>query len=272
MQCSRKNDQKTPALSSFFNCIRNLLELKCVFLLFRLRHIPSHNYAPEKRRKTASHDQEESGAPAFDNNNPDKDSKVDHGSHDGRVRHPSSAGSHSHQKSPARISSPHRMSDSELREREAQLTSGHESGADSKSQRSTTSSGVPVISGSKATLSDIRISSSGRSHLLKAEDGGRKKEKKKRNQNLPAGVNDRDLELFGQSQEAARDFLARENSRLLPTSGASPSASSKAAAADDGKAAGDGKANSKQDPSMHGVPTQVAVPHLRLGHYHNFIL
>ena len=248
-------------------CIRNLRELKCVFLLFRLRHIPSHNYAPEKRRKTASHDQEDSGAPTADNNNPDKDSKVDHGSHDslGRVRHPSNAGSHSHhQKSPARISSPHRMSDSELREREAQLTSGHESGADSKSQRST-SSGVPVISGSKATLSDIRISSSGRSQLLKAEDGGRKKEKKKRNQNLPAGVNDRDLELFGQSQEAARDFLARENSRLRPTSGASPSASSKAAA-------DDGKANSKQDPSMHGVPTQVAVPHLRFGHYHKCFL
>ena len=249
-------------------CIRNPRELKCVFLLFRLRHIPSHNYAPEKRRKTASHDQEDSGAPTADNNNPDKDSKVDHGSHDslGRVRHPSNAGSHSHhQKSPARISSPHRMSDSELREREAQLTSGHESGADSKSQRSTTSSGVPVISGSKATLSDIRISSSGRSQLLKSEDGGRKKEKKKRNQNLPAGVNDRDLELFGQSQEAARDFLARENSRLRPTSGASPSASSKAAA-------DDGKANSKQDPSMHGVPTQVAVPHLRFGHYHKCFL
>ena len=115
---------------------------------------------------------------------------------------------------------------------------------------------MPVISGSKATLSDIRISSSGKSQLLNADgEGGRKKEKKKRNQNLPAGVNDRDLELFGQSQEAARDFLARENSRLLPTSGASPSASSKAA--EDGKA--------KQDPSMHGVPTQVAVPHLRSG-------
>ena len=87
---------KNPALNSLFICISKKsyrIEM-CIFLLFRLRHIPSHNYAPEKRRKTASHDQEESGGPAADNNNPDKDSKVDHGSHDSRVRHPSSAGSH----------------------------------------------------------------------------------------------------------------------------------------------------------------------------------
>ncbi len=40
-----------------------------------------------------------------------------------------------------------------------------------------------------------------------------KKDKKKRNQSLPAGVNERDLELFAISQEAAKKFLERENSR-----------------------------------------------------------
>ena len=67
-----------------------------------------------------------------------------------------------------------------------------------------------------------------------------------RNQNLPAGVNDRDLEFFTKSQEAAKDFLARENSRLT---GASP---------------GNLGCGSpiKSEGAAHGVPSQVAVPHL----------
>ena len=73
-------------------------------------------------------------------------------------------------------------------------------------------------------------------------------DKKLRNQNLPAGVNDRDLELFSKSQEAAKDFLARENSRLT---GVSPGASS----------IGCGNPI-KAEGASHGVPSQVAVPHL----------
>ena len=84
------------------------------------------------------------------------------------------------------------------------------------------------------------------------------KDKKKRNQSLPAGVNERDLELFGQSQEAARDFLTRENSRLIKGAAGSSPGSGTAMAAPAAKA----DPSSKADPSMHGVPTQVAVPHL----------
>ena len=72
------------------------------------------------------------------------------------------------------------------------------------------------------------------------------KDKKLRNQNLPAGVNDRDLEFFTKSQEAAKDFLARENSRLT---GASPGS------------LGCGSPI-KSEGTSHGVPSQVAVPHL----------
>lgn len=113
----------------------------------RLRHIPSHNYAPEKRRKTGDGEQE--------------DQVPGTGGQEETERPASSQASS--QKSPARISSPHRMSDSELREREAQLTSGHESGGGGGSGLSR--DGVPIISGSKATLSDIRITSSGKTQL-----------------------------------------------------------------------------------------------------------
>ena len=105
----------------------------------RLRHIPSHNYAPEKRRKT--------------------DIDENDGAASQQEERPASAAAAS-QKSPARISSPHRMSDSELREREAQLTSGHEQGTTVAGGVS--KDGVPIISGSKATLNDIRITSSGK--------------------------------------------------------------------------------------------------------------
>ena len=65
---------------------------------------------------------------------------------------------------------------------------------------------------------------------------------------MPAGVNDRDLELFSKSQEAAKDFLARENSRLT---GVSPGTGS----------IGCGSPI-KTEGASHGVPSQVAVPHL----------
>ena len=78
------------------------------------------------------------------------------------------------------------------------------------------------------------------------------KDKKLRNQNLPAGVNDRDLEFFSKSQEAAKDFLARENSRLT---GQSPGAPGTQGSIGCGSPI-------KTEGTSHGVPSQVAVPHL----------
>ena len=39
-------------------------------------------------------------------------------------------------------------------------------------------------------------------------------EKKGKNKNLPAGVNDRDVDLFTISQETAKNFLMKENSKV----------------------------------------------------------
>ena len=136
----------------------------------------------------------------------------------------------------SRISSPHRMSGDELREREQRIMLETSSQATPK---------VPTISGSKATLNDIRYrGTSGKG----SDDGLSKKDKKLRNQNLPAGVNERDLELFSKSQEAAKDFLTRENSRLT---GLSPGSG--------GLGCG---SPIKTEGASHGVPSQVAVPHL----------
>merc|ERR1711981_1361634 len=103
------------------------------------------------------------------------------------------------------------------------------------------------ITGSKATLNDIRYRGNGKG----LDDSLSKKDKKLRNQNLPAGVNDRDLEFFTKSQEAAKDFLTRENSRLA---GQSPTV---------GTHVGLGCGSPiKPEGASHGVPSQVAVPHL----------
>merc|ERR1712223_1786942 len=203
----------------------------------RLRHIPSTNYAPEKRRKLA--DLQESGAVGSGLN--DSQSELsDSRSH--LVGSPDSAAGRlltesSSLKSPphSRISSPHRMSGDELREREQRIILETSSAASGDPK-------VPTISGSKATLNDIRYRGSSKA----TDDSLSKKDKKLRNQNLPAGVNDRDLEFFSKSQEAAKDFLARENSRLT---GASPGS------------LGCGSPI-KSEGASHGVPSQVAVPHL----------
>ena len=39
-------------------------------------------------------------------------------------------------------------------------------------------------------------------------------DKKSKNKNLPAGVNDRDVDLFTISQETAKNFLMKENSKI----------------------------------------------------------
>jgi len=76
--------------------------------------------------------------------------------------------------------------------------------------------------------------------------------KKQRISNLPAGVNERDLEMFTHSQEAAKEFLIRENGGMTTF----PVAAVSTAAADP-----TGTPVNKGGPD-HGVPTQIAVPHL----------
>ena len=91
--------------------------------------------------------------------------------------------------SQSRISSPHRMSGDELREREQKIIL----------ETSAQAAKCPTISGSKATLNDIRYRGK-----MGLDESFSKKDKKARNQNLPAGVNDRDLELFSKSQEVVK--------------------------------------------------------------------
>ena len=73
--------------------------------------------------------------------------------------------------------------------------------------------------------------------------------------NLPAGVNERDLEMFTQSQEAAKEFLHRENMGIasLPHAISGPN--------DAAASVGVSTTVSKGGPD-HGVPSQIAVPHL----------
>merc|ERR1711953_1295151 len=121
-------------------------------------------------------------------------------------------------KSPSpRISSPHRMSDTEKQLQREQ---------------------------SKASISSEL-------GLMPTNLNFDKKEsnKKSKNKNLPAGVNDRDVELFTISQDTAKNFLASQNSKISEQSNLpSPTTEVKDEASKDGK--------------DHGVPTQIAVPHL----------
>ena len=85
--------------------------------------------------------------------------------------------------------------------------------------------------------------------------------------NLPPGVTEKDLELFRQSQEAARRFLERENS-FHDTVNLSNSGSKGSNAAAEGQATVNGDLAKgavgahKGNDINHGVPSQVAVPHL----------
>ena len=64
----------------------------------------------------------------------------------------------------SRISSPHRMSGDELREREQRiiLETSHAGTGTDRSSSGVAIKGVPTISGSKATLNDIRYRGSGK--------------------------------------------------------------------------------------------------------------
>ncbi len=79
--------------------------------------------------------------------------------------------------------------------------------------------------------------------------------KKQRISNLPAGVNERDLEMFTYSQEAAKEFLIRENIGIatVPNSGAATTSATGLT---------DISGTPVRGGPDHGVPTQIAVPHL----------
>ena len=93
---------------------------------------------------------------------------------------------------------------------------------------------------------------------------------------MPAGVNDRDVDLFAISQETAKNFLIKENSKI--GGAASTTATSQLTSTADsatnqaGQTAGGTsetalKVENKspevlKDGKDHGVPTQIAVPHL----------
>ena len=168
----------------------------------RLRHIPSTNYAEKKRKEEAIQDQ----------------------SMDTRVKSPEMP------KSPSpRISSPHRMSDSELAASKQKQT------ANSLSKEASAELGLMP-----ANIDSLTTSS--------------KKDKKgKRSQNLPAGVNDRDVELFSVSQETAKNFLIDQNSKGKMTSSEHIPNLDKTP---------EGTKDISKDNKDHGVPAQIAVPHL----------
>ena len=85
--------------------------------------------------------------------------------------------------------------------------------------------------------------------------------KKSKNKNLPAGVNDRDVELFTISQDTAKNFLASQNSKIseqsTSSSSVAPSTNNPTTATTEVK-----DEASTKDCKDHGVPTQIAVPHL----------
>ena len=123
-------------------------------------------------------------------------------------------------KSPSpRISSPHRMSDSE---KQLQQQQQHQ-------KQSNLSSELGLMP------TNLNLSS-------------KKESKKSKNKNLPAGVNDRDVELFTISQDTAKNFLSNQNSNFQKIKENSTAEIS--------------MENSVKNEKDHGVPTQIAVPHL----------
>ena len=90
------------------------------------------------------------------------------------------------------------------------------------------------------------------------------KKKGKKSQNLPAGVNERDVELFTVSQETAKNFLIKENSKgkLQSTSEHPSNEPLKTEKSHVSEAKEATKEVTKENSKDHGVPTQIAVPHL----------
>ena len=189
----------------------------------RLRHIPSTNYA-EKKRKDAVAD----GSAVAGSGSAEHSAEPSEGGQ--RVKSPEIPVS-------PRISSPHRMSDSEKQQ-----------------QNEAKKSSLPSNTATELGLMPVNLS-------ILNETSTKKKGKK--SQNLPAGVNERDVELFTVSQETAKNFLIKENSKgkFNPTENSAsnePLKTEKIAA--DSKEAG--KEVAKDNSKDHGVPSQIAVPHL----------
>ncbi len=160
----------------------------------RLRHIPTTNYADKK---------------AENNLNPASETSTVESA-----------------ASPAqpRISSPHRMSDSEQK---------------------------ALLQQQKSKTDDLSLELGLKPKVDLTEEKSSKK--KSKSKNLPAGVNDRDVELFSLSQDTAKNFLLKENTKgsidpnviIEKSPGSTTDAPVKT-----------------QDPKDHGVPSQIAVPHL----------
>ena len=187
----------------------------------RLRHIPSTNYAEKKRKDAGAEGSAAAGVGP-------EGSAEGHPEGGQRVKSPEVPVS-------PRISSPHRMSDSE------------------KQQQNEKKSSLPSTTATELGLMPANLS-------ILNETSSKKKGKK--SQNLPAGVNERDVELFTVSQETAKNFLIKENSKgkLTENLASNEPLKTEKLAADNKEAAGThvGKDNSKD----HGVPSQIAVPHL----------
>merc|ERR1712223_1987124 len=200
----------------------------------RLRHIPSTNYAEKLAGKSTEGPE---GIQAnLDPKSPGKLNSTD----------PSSGQQLSTQKSPGsntaqpRISSPHRMSDSELAAQKQRLA---------LAALPTSELGLMPSSQNLGNLNAKKSSM----------------EKKGKNKNLPAGVNDRDVDLFTISQETAKNFLMKENSKVGTSNSTSEGAS---VPATPGATEMTPKVEHKSPEVLkdgtpnHGEPTQVAVPHL----------
>ena len=211
----------------------------------RLRHIPTTNYS-------------------------NKDSGKDHGQAESRVRSPEAAAAASDTpgKPENRISSPHRMSDNELRA--AALAAV----GDVSSAAASVASGSGAVSGSESgtggggrnsALSKRRPREKMSASSLGVDLAGRKERKRLSAQqikNLPPGVTERDVDIFADSQEVAKEFLERENSSSANASAPSAASSSDAHST---PVAAAGAATLKDRTGRsedHGVPSQVAVPHL----------
>ncbi len=230
----------------------------------RLRHIPSTNYAEKGGSGEAG------GPPGT--------------SLESRVKSPD--GGNGGSGGELRISSPHRMSDSELRAAAERAVGGVDSTAASAADSSAAVSGNESGSGRNSALSKRRKRKTlvgGGSESETGKPGSEfrsnyffnysvidtliltpEKERKRNSAlhygNLPAGVTERDVDAFGESQEKAKDFLERENSSrsLLNQSDLAAAAASAGTSPISGSTLKD-KTGRSED---HGVPSQVAVPHL----------
>ena len=198
----------------------------------RLRHIPSTQYSPKDR-----------------------------------VRSPeaASAGETAGGGELVRISSPHRMSDSELRAAALAAVGDVSSTAQSASGSAAMSGNESGGGGRNSALSKRRQREKMQSSLgvdLEARLAGNRKERKRLSaqqiKNLPPGVTERDVDIFADSQDVAKEFLDKENSVRGPATSVNASSANTAEQLSTPTTLKERTGRSED----HGVPTQVAVPHL----------